>query len=412
MARILDVYLANKYAGKLNQDEAGELSFTYDDAYVQSGGLAISLSLPVNLAHHTGIAVKAYFSGLLPDETIRERLAAYLGLSEQNTFSLLEAVGGDCAGALALYPEGQTPAEETNDIETLDHQALTEILALIEQRPMLAGEDGLRLSLAGAQRKLAVGFDGTNIQLIKGGAPTTHILKPIIDRFEDTAHNELFAMRLADMVGITAPKAQIYYVGDKPYYLVERYDRVTNGQGQVTRVHQEDFCQALAIPPDMKYEREGGPNLAQSMDLIKQRSIRPAVDALRFLDLVIFNFLIGNADAHGKNFSFLYRQGKPELAPAYDLLSTAIYPALSDKMAMKIGGKYKPREVYPRHFYKIVPNTKAAETAMQRQINTMAEKMTRQAEVLKDSLSKESAASPIFNDIQDVIVQRAKNVIE
>lgn len=224
---------------------------------------------------------------------------------------MLKAVGGDCAGALALYPHGGKPAEVSDDVEVLDNAQLKEILDLIKRRPMLAGEDGCRLSLAGAQDKLAVGFHDGRVLLIKGGAPTTHILKPVIWRVQDSVHNEMFCMRLARMVGIDAPDVSLHFVDDALYYLVERYDRHVGQNGIVARIHQEDFCQALGIAPEIKYEREGGPAIAACQDVIAKHASRPATDRIKLLNIILFNYLVGNADAHGKNFSPFIRAVSP-----------------------------------------------------------------------------------------------------
>jgi len=409
--RVLDVYLQEKLVGQLRQGQSGALDFTYAEAFLSSSPIGISLSLPLQDIPHEGNNVKSYFSGLLPDESVRDRLAKYLGLSEQNPFALLEAIGGDCAGALALYPQGQKPLESNeDDIEVLDDYKLKEILELIKRRPMLAGDEGYRLSLAGAQNKLAVGFENNKVILIKGGTPTTHILKPLIDHISDSAHNELFCMRLAKMMDIDVPFASLHYVDDTPYYLVKRYDRIIHENGSVSRIHQEDFCQALGIAPEIKYEREGGPNLAQCQELIRENSIRPAVDQIKFLNTVMFNYFIGNNDAHGKNFSLLYSNIKPELAPAYDLLSTAIYPALSPKMAMKIGGKYNPRDVYLRHWYRILPDTKAAQSRFEKQLNTMAQKIQTNARSLKKQLNEEGLNSSVYDDISAMIQDRCNRI--
>ena len=345
--RILGVYLKGDYVGQLKQNQSGNLAFSYDKAYVSKAQRGISISLPLQPEPFEGDVVKAFFSGLLPEESVRVRLASYLSISEQNTFALLESVGGDCAGAVALYPQGENPSRQrTTEREVLDDVRLREILEFIQRRPMLAGDEGYRLSLAGAQDKLAVGFENNQVVLIRGGAPTTHILKPMTDFVKDSAHNELFCMRLAKMVGLDVPEASLHYVGDKSYYLVARYDRILHDDGTVERIHQEDFCQALGMVPEIKYESEGGPNIAKCQELITSYTARPAVDQMKLLDRIIFNYLIGNGDAHGKNFSLLYRGDRPELAPAYDLLSTTVYPKLSEKMAMKIGGKYKPGDVY------------------------------------------------------------------
>ncbi len=410
MSRVLDVYLQDKPAGSLEQTDSGELVFTYDADYLDSASCGISLSLPLQAESFTGKQVKAFFSGLLPEESVRDRLAKYLGLSKKNPFALLEAVGGDCAGALALYPHGDKPPVASDHVKILDDNRLREVLDLIKRRPMLAGEDGYRLSLAGAQDKLAVGFKDGHVLLIKGGAPTTHILKSMIERVKDSPHNELFCMKLAKMVGLDVPEASLHFVDDTPYYLVERYDRYIAENGTITRIHQEDFCQVLGIAPEIKYEREGGPNIAACQEVIAKHAARPAADQTKLLNMVLYNYLVGNADAHGKNFSLLYKGNKPELAPAYDLLSTAIYPDLSEKMAMKIGGKYKPKDVYLRHFHRLVADTKAAQSALNRQIKTMTEKMMEAAPSLKASLTEDGLASGVFDDIIATIEKRAKRL--
>lgn len=407
MNPMLDVYLNNQLVGTLEQRKGGSLTFSYDSQFLTGAKSGISLSLPLQREPFEEGPAKTFFSGLLPEEGVRDRLAAYLGLSKRNTFSLLEAIGGDCAGALALYPQDQRPENSKQEVETLDNIRLKEILDLIRRRPMLGGEDGYRLSLAGAQDKLAVGFANGQVLLIKGGAPTTHILKPMIEHVKDSAHNELFCMKLAKIAGIDVPDVSLHYVDDTPYYLVERYDRILHSNSTVTRIHQEDFCQASGIAPEMKYEREGGPGITHCQHLIINHAARPAADQIRFLNLIIFNYLIGNADAHGKNFSFLYKSEKPQLAPAYDLLSTTIYPDLSQKLAMKIGGQYKPQDIYLRHFYRLVSDTKTAQANLRKQIRTMTQELYNSACELKESLAHKGISSPIFNDIIAIIQERS-----
>lgn len=407
MSRLLDVYLQENLVGNLEQNASGDLKFTYNPDYISVANHALSISLPLQEAPFSDSRVKAFFSGLLPEEKVREKLAHYLGLSEKNSFALLEAIGGDCAGAIALYPHGTKPNNTQEDKNTLDNDQLRDVLERIKRRPMLAGDDGYRLSLAGAQNKLAIRFDHNKVHLMKGGAPTTHILKPIIDYVEDSAHNEFFCMKLAALMGIDVPNVSLHFVDNTPYYLVERYDRYIDEDKRIGRIHQEDFCQALGIPPEMKYEREGGPTISACLEIITKNSIRPASDQIKFLNMVIFNYLIGNADAHGKNFSLLYKEKKPELAPAYDLLCTAIYPDLSAKMAMKIGGKYKPDDVCLRHFYKLVPDTKTAQSSIQRQITTMAQKIMGKATTLKTDLQNNGLTSEVFDMIIQVIKERS-----
>ncbi|MCY4099382.1 MAG: type II toxin-antitoxin system HipA family toxin [Rhodobacteraceae bacterium] len=422
MNQSLDVYLNHDFVGILSRDESGVLEISYSDNYYKIGKFGISLSLPLSArfsnafsdgffkGKYRGTRVEAFFSGLLPDEGIRKKLARNLGVSEYNSYSLLEAVGGDCAGALSLFPRGIKPKPQDAKVyvEFLDDDKLLRILKKIKKRPLLAGDNGYRLSLAGAQNKLAVGYLDGRVVLVKGGAPTTHILKPMITKFNDIVHNELFCMKLAKLMDLDVPEVSLHFVRDKPYYLVERYDRDIDNNGIVTRIHQEDFCQALGILPSSKYQFEGGPDISSSVDLIRQNFASPAKDQIKFLNLIIFNYLIGNSDAHGKNFSLLYVGTKPELAPAYDLISTVIYPEIDVKMAMSIGEEFRPEKISIRHFQKLVPNTKTAQTVLENQVKSMSERIVNTARALKSDLKSEGITSQVFAEIIKIIQLRVE----
>lgn len=411
MARILDVWFYGNRAGQLLQDDSGRLQFAYDADYLRSKQpWPLSVSMPLREGEFEDRIARPFFSGLLPEDLIRKRVAKLLGVSEKNPFSILEVIGGECAGAISLYPEGTPPHKENpDDIQILDEQHLDEIFEHLRRRPLFAGEEGIRLSLAGAQDKLAVRIIGDQLALMRGGSPTTHILKTLIsDRpdVSDSVHNELFCLLLAARCGLSVPHAQMRRTAKQPYLLVERYDRKWQGN-DVVRLHQEDFCQALSVPPENKYEREGGPGISACLDEIQKDSVQPLPDRLAFLNIVIFNYLIGNADAHGKNFSFLYEDGKPRLAPAYDLLSTAVYPELATKMAMKIGGKYDPDDVYPRHWHRLVPDSASARNEMDKTLADMATRTLDQATKLHAELKKEEITSPVLDSILAVIQKRS-----
>lgn len=406
MNQKLEVYLEDKLVGFLQQEE-GELLFAYCQDYLDGAKQGISLSLPLQVEPFKGVKVKAFFSGLLPEESVRMRLAKRLGLSEKNDFSLLQAVGGDCAGALALYAQGEALAR--GEDEVLDNAQLKEILTILVRRPMLAG-DGYRLSLAGAQDKLAVGVRDGKIVLMKSGRPTTHILKPLIKDVKDSVYNEFFCMKLAKMVGIDTPDVFLGFAEEKPYYLIDRYDRQVLEDGRISRIHQEDFCQALGVLPEMKYECEGGPSVEDCLELLEAVE-NPVVARDDFIHRLLFNDLIGNSDAHAKNFSLLYKKGEPELAPAYDLLSTAIYPDFSEKMAMKIGGKYKPREIYRQSFYKLVPDTAEAKAEMDSRIDSTIQTTKQAALDLKKMMQDSGLVSEVFDHIINVIEKRSRSLL-
>lgn len=338
--RRLVVYLAGAVVGDLEQDDSGLLKFRYRPEWLaRDGASALSRSLPLQGAAFRGKHARAFFAGILPEEEPRRRIASFLGVSERNDFALLERIGGECAGAVCLLPEGVAPpAAGEARVRELSESELLKIVTELPDRPLLAGEDGLRLSLAGAQGKLPVVVRGGRVALPLCDSPSTHIIKPEPPRFPGLAANEFFCMSLAKAVGLKVSMVERFTVGDKVCLLVRRYDRTVAADGTVTRIHQEDFCQALGFPPEHKYQQEGGPLLRDCVALLREWSTAPVLDLRDFIDGQIFNVLIGNADAHGKNYSMLYRGGERRLAPFYDLVCTLAWPELSKTPAMKIGG--------------------------------------------------------------------------
>lgn len=413
MSRDLDVYLGDQRAGTLAQDDTGALTFLYTKDYLgTTKPQIISVSMPLREQPYPDRITRPYFSGLLPDERARQRLASALGVSEGNAFGLLEIIGGECAGALSLYPNGQKPPVfDSIGIEELADKRLEAILEKLRSRPLLGGEDGVRLSLAGAQDKLAVCVDGDAIGLAKGGRPTTHILKPFIEALEGTVENELFCMRLAARMKISTPKVGMRTVGKVAFILVERYDRVKREDGEIVRIHQEDFCQALSIPPELKYEKEGGPGVARSLTLIQSASARPGADRLTFIRRLIFHYLIGNADAHAKNFALLYRDNVPDLAPAYDVLCTAAYPRIAKDMAMAIGGRTIPDTIQLSHWLSIVPETKGAQGLLVKEIHEIASTMGVEADKLLQELHAEGFLNPVLSVIRKIIEKRSNQLL-
>lgn len=336
----LIVYLNAERVGTLEQVDSGLLQFSYDQAWLQKpGAMALSRSLPLQSEVFPGKKARPFFAGILPEDQPRRTIAKILGISDTNDFAMLESIGGECAGAVSLLPEGAAPIDpkDTRRRE-LTKPELRQLIDELPSRPLMAGKYGLRLSLAGAQDKLPITVHNNKICLPLGSTPSTHILKPEPNHFLGLATNEIFCMTLARAVGLKAPNVEYRLIGKKPCILVRRYDRATDENGSTTRLHQEDFCQALGFPPERKYQAEGGPTLEDCISLLQNWSTTPVLDIPSFIDGLIFNVLTGNADAHGKNFSFLYSGGERRLSPYYDLVSTLAWPALSKNLAMKIGG--------------------------------------------------------------------------
>lgn len=410
----LDVYLFDQLIGVLSTSN-GKLSFCYDETYLQQQtAQPLSLSLPLQLTPFEHDVTHAFFSGLLPDEPVRYQLARYCHISVKNTFALLDAVGSECAGAVALYPPGQTP----NDIGKSTHRILEDveadsILTNLDRHPLFVGDFGIRLSMAGAQNKLMIAFVNGKLAIPTYGTPSTHIIKPIIQGIEDSVFNEFFCMQLAKMIGLTVPETQILWIKEKPYYVVARYDRILQTNNIVKRLHQEDFCQALHIPPEHKYEAEGGPSLSMCFALLADRiqtGTMSGNNTLRLLRAVMFNYLIGNGDAHGKNFSILYRGQAAELAPLYDLMSTVVYDQYHKaKMAMKIAGKYRFNDVRPHHWQQLAMQLGLRDDFLQIQFKKMLDVIADAAQQLHDKLNQSPLTrSAVYAKLNHVISRHSQ----
>jgi serine/threonine-protein kinase HipA len=411
MARTLDVYLDKNLVGNLTQDDGGQMHFDYAENWlVNPDATPLSHSLPLRRERFTRNECRGFFAGILPDQAKRDIIARNLGISARNDYAMLEQIGGECAGAVTFVPGGEALPDRDDSYRKLSPEELAEILKDLPKRPLLAGENGVRLSLAGAQDKFAVRIEGGDICLPLGNAPSTHILKPAVDRFEGVVFNEEFCMRLAAATGLPTAIVETRTVDGKAYLLVERYDRVdhktSDGKVRVDRLHQEDFCQAQGIVPEMKYQKEGGPSLKQCFELLRAVSSAPVVDLARLLDAVVFNCLVGNNDAHGKNFSLLHYGAGSEneqvrLAPLYDIVSTSYYPELSREMAMRIGSQYSSENVTSRDFEQLAEETKLAKPIVRRRVPELVD-------TVMAALSKVEIANPVHEAIASLIHERCE----
>lgn len=399
---------ASQHIGTLAQID-GRLSFSYAaDWLASSSASPLSQSLPLRTEPFDDKATRPFFAGLLPEGNKRKLIAQTLHVSRQNDFALLDGIGGECAGAVTLLEPGQTPQDSQagQNVRWLDDAELQRLLDDLPKRPMLAGEEGLRLSLAGVQDKLPVLAVDDRIGLPLRNTPSSHILKPAIAGVEGSVFNEGFCLALAEKLKLTTAKAVIRRVGDRPYLLVERCDRNRLPNGQLQRLHQEDFCQALSVAPEYKYQNEGGPDLPLCFDLVRRATRPSAPHILRLLDYVIFNALTGNHDAHAKNFSLLYSPRGAVLAPLYDVLSTAVYPNLTDKMAMKIGTKYRFTEVQIRHWEQFAKATGLSPAQVKKRILQIAKLLPALARQLQASFDSEGLGHSVLIDIVKLIEQR------
>lgn len=357
----LDVWLADTLIGKLHRRESGRVEFSYCADYVgELHATPLSLSMPVSRLSHGRDKAEPWIENLLPeDEKARVGWARRFGETRSDAFTLLQHIGSDAPGAVRLVPEGISPSS-LGGHEELSERTIGARLREIRDQDWAwvpSTEGDVRFSLAGQQSKFAVTKRENTWLEPTGRAASTHIIKPGMQGFR-TARNddqaaEFITMRAASKLGLRVAEVEIRHFDGEPAFLTQRFDRVT-AQGKVLRIHQEDLCQALAVPPTRKYENDGGPSVRDVARLIREHSSAPAQDRDFFAKALVFNLMAAGIDGHAKNYSFLLNQGKVRFAPLYDLISAhALFNAdrvnYKAKMGMRYGREYRLRGIGGRN---------------------------------------------------------------
>jgi serine/threonine-protein kinase HipA len=425
---ILEVRWAEVVVGELARD-GDQITFSYSSAAVERE-LDICTSLPARREPYLETNLKPFFEGLLPEGSARDRIADELRLPTTDYFSLLRELGRDCAGALVITPLQKDSLEVPNDVEWLSEEQLDQVVEELPLRPLgVRPEQGIRLSLAGAQNKLVVVFRNGRIGLPRGSTPSTHILKPspplmrvrsrTTTTFPDLVANEAQCLRLAHELGLPVAEVEVIAAAGQPALLVKRYDR-REALNRIVRIHQEDFCQALGLPSDRKYERPSGPGQPAGVGIrdiarvLRQRSVRVDEDIDNLLDLLALSWLVGNCDAHAKNFSLLYTDVGLRLAPAYDVVSTEVYRTQGHTLdlAMSIGGMFDSRGVGAVHWRKELAQL---ELNQKRQGGRLADLAHRTPEALdraRDWVIKRDLYRPRLDVVAGVADKRATSLLE
>lgn len=406
MSPSLDVYLGAKHVGSLTRPGSGRLSFTYE---TDSAEARLSVSLPVQTARFPNARTRPFFEGLLPEGASREQIARLRGLSADNAFGLLAEIGAECAGAVVILPSGSPlPSADMSGVAWLTDDELAARIADLPTHPLGVGSD-VRLSLGGVQEKLLVtqAPDGRFSQP-SGGAPSTHIIKPSTHAWEGIAINEAFCLRLAQSCDLPTVRFELVDRWRVSCLVVERFDRETNAaRGTIHRLHQEDMCQALGRLPREKYQAESGPSCADVTALLRAESTAPALDINNFVRAVAFNYLIGNSDAHGKNFALLYGADGLRLAPLYDLVCTAAYPGLTKRMAMFVGAEDDPGAVAQASWLQLAADCGVNGPLVVRAVRELANRVRFGAAALAQTAKSNGWHAPIIDEIVSVIVDRA-----
>jgi serine/threonine-protein kinase HipA len=410
--------LGGQEVGRVRRLRRGQLTFAYDQSWrSDDNAYPLSLSMPLAMAEHSSEVTEAFLWGLLPDnEQVLNRWAEKYQVSPRNVFALIANVGEDCAGAVQfVQPERLEGvlSGAADQVEWLDENDIAKRLRALREdhAAWRLPRDTGQFSLAGAQPKTALFFQNERWGIPSGRTPTTHILKPPTGQFDGHAENEHICLAVARALALPAAFSRVMRFGDEIAIVVERYDRVRSGN-EVIRVHQEDVCQALGIMPTKNYQNEGGPGVADIVELLRIYSSERTEDVRTFVNAVGFNWLVAGSDAHAKNYSLLISNGtRVRLAPLYDIASVLPYDEFDIhkvKLAMKVGGEYKVRQIGARQWHKLAREVRLNADELIANLREMAERLPAEVNAACANAHKDGLTAPIIERLAAELTKRAE----
>jgi serine/threonine-protein kinase HipA len=369
---VLVALLGGARVGNVYQSSSGTLRFSYLESWRQrKDAYPLSLSMPLTAEDHRHESINAFLWGLLPDnERTRDQYGRLFGVSSRNPVAILAHIGADCAGAVQLAPPDAADQLEGShatrrSIEWITEEDVAEELKTVRELGISGTTRqtvGL-FSLAGAQPKIALFEERGKWGHPRGRVPTNRILTPPSGEFRGFAENEHFCLQLAADLGLGSATSRVRRFADEVAIVVERFDRTLRDKSWV-RVHQEDFCQALAVMPMQKYERDGGPGIPSLISLLQEASTKPDVDIERLIRATALNWVLAATDAHAKNYALLHGTRGVRLAPFYDILSFLPYADAKlyrVKLAMRIGTEYEVRRVHRKDWVALARQSRVSE---------------------------------------------------
>lgn len=406
----LEVAYDGEFIGHLVEGATADWAFVYAPDFVSRApkGKLLSLNFPAREAVYRGGDLAAVFHNLLPDGAIRRQLAVKLGISEGNDFALLGAIAGDCPGALTLAPPGQRCFVD-HEIRCLTEQDLRNVFAALPLQPLLSEVEGARFTLPGTHHKIAVRVVSEQIALALGNALSSHIAKPAKNGLRESVMNEGYCLELAHNMGLPSVEAIVRH-GAVTVLLVARVDREWR-DGRWRAIHMEDLGQLCGALPGRIFEREGGLGAVDCLNAIKRYSVVPAADMRAYLRWLMFCYLIGNGGGHARQLAIQHLPAGPRLAPFYGLMSTHVYPALNQQMAMAIGGEDRPDWITPTRWREFAAQAGINGAYTLLLLSDLAERIPQTSALVADRFQRQHGFAAVIRDIQRLIKQRARQVL-
>jgi serine/threonine-protein kinase HipA len=408
----LPAYFEQRLIGTIAVGSNGS-SFTYDRHWLaMRGAFPISTTMPLQEGRYAPRIFQPWAANLLPESVQLRTVGQLLGTAPGDVIGLLSAIGRDTAGALSIGKFGGTSLLHWRAIER--QEDLERVIEELPSKPFLVGEEGVSMSLAGVQSKLAVAVDESGrICIPLEGSPSTHILKPDAERLWGGVQNEAFCLSLAKRLGIQTPQVTTGKAGDRTYLLVTRYDRIfINGRWR--RLHQEDFCQALGKPPAAKYETNQtgirGPTLTDMFD-VTRRLMLPT-EVVRLLDMILFNVIACNTDAHAKNYSIMINANRVSLAPLYDVMCGQVWEHVTRNLAQKIGGKNRGEHLKGRHWVRFARECGLGTRQVLARVRALAQSVIAQARAAAEDVARMPAGDhPVLEQTRRAVEDRARTLL-
>jgi len=408
----LTVWYDHRIVGTLSQNAAGILGFRYEESWLNEG-FVVSQQMPLSTQEYSpeqGVA-QQFFANLLPEGDARTHIVRDQKIPNTD-FDLLKAIGGECAGALSILPENIRPDGKSDYKKIADD----ELRSMLKRKRMVytanAKGNRPRLSLAGAQDKCPVLFEDGNYFWPLNAAASTHIIKFEIADYRNILAYEYFLIKLAGEVGLPTVEAYLKNKDGVYFLLVKRYDRIYEGRSAIKRLHQEDFCQALGVGHEKKYQQHGGPSFSDCYRLVQDITTMPAQDAESLLRWQVFNVLAGNSDGHAKNLALLYDESERiMLAPFYDLVCTRAIEYIDANIAMSVGNQFDPGRIKEEDWQLLAKQCDVRYAFLREIIIDMADALQTSLPKVKDEFEQSIAPYPALQRVQQIVIKQCKRTL-